>query len=114
MLPSRFETFFGSAPGRAILPSRPPRCSDFFAPRPSCSARLPTRLRRRTATDQDDHRHVLSGLTVLPGGLILTIGAWAFEPGAKAAAWFDWSAAWGGWLFLVFLALFWPSRPLCG
>ena len=44
----------------------------------------------------------LSGLTMLPGGLILTTGAWAFEPGARAAAWFDWSApAWGGWLFLV-------------
>ena len=26
----------------------------------------------------------LSGLTMLPGGLILTIGAWAFKPGAKA------------------------------
>jgi drug/metabolite transporter (DMT)-like permease len=44
----------------------------------------------------------LSGLTMLPGGLILTIGAWTFEPGAKAAASFNWSAAaWGGWLFLV-------------
>ncbi len=44
----------------------------------------------------------LSGLTMLPGGLILTLGAWAFEPGARAAARFDWSAAaWGGWLFLV-------------
>jgi drug/metabolite transporter (DMT)-like permease len=42
----------------------------------------------------------LSGLTMLPGGLI--IGAWAFEPAAKAAAWFDWNAAaWGGGLFLV-------------
>jgi drug/metabolite transporter (DMT)-like permease len=46
----------------------------------------------------------LSALTMLPGGLILTIGAWAFEPGATAAAWFHWSAAaWGGWLFLVLL-----------
>jgi drug/metabolite transporter (DMT)-like permease len=44
----------------------------------------------------------LSGLTMLPGGLILTIGAWIFEPGATAAARFHWSvAAWGGWLFLV-------------
>jgi drug/metabolite transporter (DMT)-like permease len=44
----------------------------------------------------------LSGITMLPGGLILTLGAWAFEPGARSAAWFDWSAAaWGGWLFLV-------------
>jgi drug/metabolite transporter (DMT)-like permease len=44
----------------------------------------------------------LSGITMLPGGLILTLGAWAFEPGARAAAWFNWSAAaWGGWLFLV-------------
>ncbi|HET6608314.1 MAG TPA: EamA family transporter, partial [Rhodopila sp.] len=44
----------------------------------------------------------LSGITMLPGGLILTIGAWAFEPGARAAAWFHWSAvAWGGWIFLV-------------
>jgi drug/metabolite transporter (DMT)-like permease len=44
----------------------------------------------------------LSGLTMLPGGLLLTVGAWAFEPGARAAACFDWgAAAWGGWLFLV-------------
>jgi drug/metabolite transporter (DMT)-like permease len=44
----------------------------------------------------------LSGVTMLPGGLVLTLGAWAFEPGARAAARFDWSAAaWGGWLFLV-------------
>jgi drug/metabolite transporter (DMT)-like permease len=44
----------------------------------------------------------LSGLTMLPGGLILTIAAWLFEPGARQAAWFDWTAAaWGGWLFLV-------------
>jgi hypothetical protein len=57
----------------------------------------------------------LSGLTMLPGGLILTIGAWAFKPGAKAAAWFDWSAAaWGGWLFLVILARFWRSPSICG
>ncbi|MGA9012094.1 MAG: EamA family transporter [Acetobacteraceae bacterium] len=34
----------------------------------------------------------LSGLTMLLGGL-MTIGAWAFKPGAKAVAWFDWSAA---------------------
>jgi drug/metabolite transporter (DMT)-like permease len=44
----------------------------------------------------------LSGITMLPGGLLLTLGAWAFEPGARAAGWFNWSAAaWGGWLFLV-------------
>lgn len=44
----------------------------------------------------------LSGLTMLPGGLILTLGAWALEPGARAAADFHWDlAAWGGWLFLV-------------
>jgi drug/metabolite transporter (DMT)-like permease len=46
----------------------------------------------------------LSGLTMLPGGLILTLGALALEPGATTAARFDWSAAaWGGWLFLVVL-----------
>ncbi len=44
----------------------------------------------------------LSGLTLLPGGLMLTLGALAFEPGAPRAARFDWNmAAWGGWLFLV-------------
>jgi drug/metabolite transporter (DMT)-like permease len=44
----------------------------------------------------------LSGLTMLAGGAILTIGAWAFEPGARHAAGFGWSqAAWEGWLFLV-------------
>lgn len=44
----------------------------------------------------------LSGLTMLPGGLVLTIGALAFEPRALDAAGFDWAAAaWGGWLFLV-------------
>lgn len=44
----------------------------------------------------------LSGLTLLPGGLVLTLGALAFEPGALQAAHFDWSiTAWGGWLFLV-------------
>jgi drug/metabolite transporter (DMT)-like permease len=44
----------------------------------------------------------LSGLMMLPGGLILTLGALALEPGAMVAARFDWSAAaWGGWLFLV-------------
>lgn len=33
---------------------------------------------------------------------MLTAGAWAFEPGAKTAARFNWDlAAWGGWLFLV-------------
>lgn len=44
----------------------------------------------------------MSGLTILPGGLALTLGALAFEPGAAAAASFGWTgAAWGGWLFLV-------------
>jgi len=44
----------------------------------------------------------MSGLTVLLGGVILTFGALAFEPGAPKAARFDWhAAAWGGWLFLV-------------
>ena len=44
----------------------------------------------------------LSGLTMLPGGLILTGGAWVLEPGAREAAQFHWNlAAWGGWLFLV-------------
>jgi drug/metabolite transporter (DMT)-like permease len=44
----------------------------------------------------------MSGLTMLPGGLVLTLGALAFEPGAVHAAHFDWdAAAWGGWLFLV-------------
>ena len=44
----------------------------------------------------------LTGMTLLPGGLVLTLGALAFEPHAVEAARFDWSgAAWGGWLFLV-------------
>ena len=44
----------------------------------------------------------MSGLTLLPGGLLLTLGALAFEPGAPAAAHFDWSAAaWGSWMYLV-------------
>jgi len=44
----------------------------------------------------------LSGLALLPGGLILTLGALALEPGALQAAHFNWGgAAWGGWLFLV-------------
>jgi drug/metabolite transporter (DMT)-like permease len=44
----------------------------------------------------------LSGLALLPGGLILTLAALALEPGALQAARFDWGdAAWGGWLFLV-------------
>jgi drug/metabolite transporter (DMT)-like permease len=44
----------------------------------------------------------LSGMTLLPGGLILTLGALGLEPGALQAARFDWNgAAWGGWLFLV-------------
>ena len=44
----------------------------------------------------------MSGLTMLPGGLVLTFGALALEPGAAAAARFDWTAkAWGGWLFLM-------------
>jgi drug/metabolite transporter (DMT)-like permease len=44
----------------------------------------------------------MSGLTLLPGGLVLMLGALAFEPGARDAARFEWDeAAWGGWLFLV-------------
>jgi drug/metabolite transporter (DMT)-like permease len=44
----------------------------------------------------------LSGLTLLPGGLAMTLGALEFETGALGAARFDWTAAaWGGWLFLV-------------
>ena len=44
----------------------------------------------------------MSGLTLLSGGLVLTLGALALEPDAAAAARFHWSvAAWGGWLFLV-------------
>jgi drug/metabolite transporter (DMT)-like permease len=44
----------------------------------------------------------MSGLTMLPGGLVLTFGALAMEPGAVAAAQFNWTAAaWSGWLFLV-------------
>lgn len=44
----------------------------------------------------------MSGLTLFPGGLVLTLGALALEPGARQAAGFDWNiAAWGGWLFLV-------------
>jgi drug/metabolite transporter (DMT)-like permease len=44
----------------------------------------------------------LSGLALLPGGLILTLGALALEPGSLQAAHFGWGgAAWGGWLFLV-------------
>jgi drug/metabolite transporter (DMT)-like permease len=44
----------------------------------------------------------MSGLTMLPGGLVLTFGALAMEPGAVTAARFNWTAAaWRGWLFLV-------------
>lgn len=44
----------------------------------------------------------MSGLTLLPGGLVLTLGALAFEPGALAAARFNWDlTAWLGWVFLV-------------
>lgn len=44
----------------------------------------------------------MSGLTIFPGGVVLTAGALWLEPGAMAAARFDWPwAAWGGWLFLV-------------
>ncbi len=44
----------------------------------------------------------IAGLTMLPGGLVLTLGAMALEPGALESARFDWGAyAWGGWLFLV-------------
>jgi drug/metabolite transporter (DMT)-like permease len=46
----------------------------------------------------------MSGLTMLPGGLILALGALAFEPRALGASRFDWDvAAWGGWLFLTIL-----------
>ena len=46
----------------------------------------------------------MAGLTMLPGGLALTAGPLVFEPGAVAAARFQWTgAAWGGWLFLVML-----------
>jgi drug/metabolite transporter (DMT)-like permease len=39
------------------------------------------------------------------GGIILLILAVLFEPGAQAALHFDWgTAAWAGWLFLVFPA----------
>jgi drug/metabolite transporter (DMT)-like permease len=44
----------------------------------------------------------LSGLTLLPGGLVLTLGALALEPGGVAAARLDWGLLpWLGWLFLV-------------
>jgi drug/metabolite transporter (DMT)-like permease len=44
----------------------------------------------------------LSALTLLPGGLVLTLVGMAFEPGALAAARLTWPlVAWGGWLFLV-------------
>jgi drug/metabolite transporter (DMT)-like permease len=44
----------------------------------------------------------LSGVTMLPGGIVLTLSALAFEPGALDAARFDWSSAvWGSWLFLI-------------
>lgn len=44
----------------------------------------------------------LSGLTLMPGGLVLTLGSLALEPGAREAAALDWPlAVWAGWLFLV-------------
>jgi drug/metabolite transporter (DMT)-like permease len=44
----------------------------------------------------------MSGVTLLPGGLVLTLGALALEPEAMEATRFDWpAAAWGAWLFLV-------------
>jgi drug/metabolite transporter (DMT)-like permease len=44
----------------------------------------------------------MSGLTILPGGVVLTLGALLVEPGAATAARLNWTpAAWGGWLFLV-------------
>jgi drug/metabolite transporter (DMT)-like permease len=44
----------------------------------------------------------MSGATILPGGVVLTVGALLMEPGAAAAAQFNWTtSAWGGWLFLV-------------
>ena len=58
----------------------------------------------------------LSGLTMLPGGLVLTIGALAFEPGALELGGFHWSRRRLGWLAVsraVRLALS-PSPPICG
>jgi drug/metabolite transporter (DMT)-like permease len=46
----------------------------------------------------------LSGITLLPGGIVLIAVALMFEPGALHAAHLAWpAAAWGGWLFLVLL-----------
>ena len=43
-----------------------------------------------------------SGLTMLPGGIILVVVSLASEPGAMAAANFDWPiTAWTGWAFLL-------------
>lgn len=45
---------------------------------------------------------LVSGLTTFGGGLLLTAGALAFEPGAVAALSGTWGwAAWAGWAFLV-------------
>ncbi len=45
---------------------------------------------------------LLSGLTLLPGGIILLAGSVAFEPGAVHALSGRWGgAAWAGWAFLV-------------
>lgn len=45
---------------------------------------------------------LLSGITLLPGGLVLFAGSLAFEPGATRALAGDWgTAAWAGWVFLV-------------
>jgi drug/metabolite transporter (DMT)-like permease len=44
----------------------------------------------------------LSAFTMLGGGLVLSVCALGFEPGAGAAMRFDWGlSAWSGWLFLV-------------
>lgn len=57
-------------------------------------------IARKLATSLD--ATYLSGLTLLPGGIVLTLGALAFEPGAANAARLQWSLeAWAGWGFLV-------------
>jgi drug/metabolite transporter (DMT)-like permease len=44
----------------------------------------------------------IAGLTMLPGGLVLALGALALEPGALESARFDWIiSAWVSWIFLV-------------
>ena len=46
---------------------------------------------------------LISGTTMLSGGILLLVGSLAFEPGSRdAVANLNWgSAAWAGWLFLV-------------